>query len=272
MRRKLFFLFITLIFGDFFISCNQKENNNILIVGMELAYPPFETKDSNGNPVGISVDFAKEFGKFIGKEVKVENIAWDGLIPSLQTKKIDMIVSSMTITDDRKKVVEFSKPYANSLLGMLVNKSSDIKTAKDLNNPNITIAVKTGSTGFIYAKNNLTNSKISSFTDESACVTEVVQGKADVFLYDQLTIYRNWQKNQDTTKAIFIPFQNPEKWGVAFRKNDIELVEKMNEFIDKFNKEKGFDKLTEKYLSKEKENFDKLGFKWFFDLNYLGDD
>ncbi|NME36236.1 MULTISPECIES: transporter substrate-binding domain-containing protein [Fusobacterium] len=267
--KKLLLLFI-LITGILFTSCgeNKKDDENkTLIVGMELAYPPFETKDSNGNPIGISVDFAKEFGKFIGKDVKIENIAWDGLIPSIQTKKVDMVISSMTITEERKNIVDFSNPYANSLLGMLINKNSPIKDANDLNNSNITVAVKTGSTGFIYANKYLTNAKITSLADESACVTEVIQGKADVFLYDQLTIYRNWQKNQNTTKAVFIPFQNPEKWGVAFRKGDTELLNKMNEFIDKFNKEDGFDKLTEKYLSEEKENFDKLGFKWFFDLS-----
>lgn len=55
---------------------------------MELAYPPFETKDGSGNPSGISVDFIREFGKFINRDIKIENIAWDGLIPSIQTKKL----------------------------------------------------------------------------------------------------------------------------------------------------------------------------------------
>jgi polar amino acid transport system substrate-binding protein len=56
-----------------------------LVVGMELAYPPFETKDADGNPSGVSVDFAKAFGESIGREVEIQNIAWDGLIPALQT-------------------------------------------------------------------------------------------------------------------------------------------------------------------------------------------
>lgn len=97
---------------------------NTLVVAMELAYPPFETKDADGNPSGVSVDFAKAFGEYIGKDVVIENIAWDGLIPALQTGKADMVMSSMTITDERKEKVDFSEPYANALLALLTNKDS----------------------------------------------------------------------------------------------------------------------------------------------------
>ncbi len=243
------------------------EKSEPLIVAMELAYPPFETKDTAGNPSGVSVDFAKAFGESIGREVKIVNTAWEGLIPSLQTGKVDMIVSSMTITEGRKEVIDFSVPYANSLLGILVNKDSDINTVEDLNQSGMRIAVKAGSTGFIYAKSHMDKAEIITLADESACVTEVAQGKADGFFYDQLTIYRNWQKNLDTTRAVFVPFQDNEMWGVAVRKGNSELLNQLNAFIPKFTAEGGFDKLSDKYLADEKKAFEDLGFKWFFDLN-----
>ncbi len=247
-------------------SSTVSEEKEPLIVAMELAYPPFETKDVKGNPSGISVDFAKAFGASIGREVKIVNTAWEGLIPSLQTGKADMIISSMTITEDRGKVVDFSIPYANSLLGILVNKDSKIESVDDLNQKGMRIAVKAGSTGFIYAKENMNNAEIITLADESACVTEVSQGKADAFFYDQLTIYRNWQKHLDTTRAIFIPFQDTEKWGVAVKKGNTELLNQINDFIPKFTDNGGFDDLSEKYLKDEKKAFGELGFKWFFDL------
>lgn len=248
------------------VDSNVVVENEPLIVAMELAYPPFETKDVNGDPSGISVDFAKALGKSLGREVKIVNTAWEGLIPSLQTGKADMIISSMTITEARGEVVDFSVPYANSLLGILVNKDSMIESVEDLDSKGNTIAVKAGSTGFIYAKSNMNNAQIITLADESACVTEVSQGKADAFFYDQLTIYRNWQKHLDTTRAIFIPFQDTEKWGVAVKKNNVELLNKINDFIPEFTKNGGFDELSEKYLKEEKKAFEELGFKWFFDL------
>ncbi len=246
---------------------NQNENKDSLVVAMELAYPPFETKDSQGKPEGVSVDFAKAFGEYVGKEVIIENTAWDGLIPSLQTGKADMVISSMTITEGRKETVDFSDPYANAMLAVLTNKASGIGSVEELNSPDKKVAVKTGSTGYIYAQNNLQNAQIIALSDESACVTEVAQGKADGFIYDQLTIYRNWKENEDSTAAIFIPFQEVDKWGVAIKKGNSKLLEQLNSFIKEYTAQGGFDELSEKYLSEEKKAFEELGFQWFFDLN-----
>ena len=246
-------------------GCEKKSDK--LIVAMELAYPPFETKDANGNPSGISVDLAYAIGEYIGREVEIVNIAWDGLIPSLKTNKADLIISSMTITEKRQEEINFSIPYANSLLAILTNKNSGIESIDDLNQPGKKVAVKTGSTGFLYAQEHLTNAEIIALSDESACVTEVAQGKADGFIYDQLTIYRNNQNNLDTTEAVFIPFQDVEYWGIAVGKDDETLLKQVNEFIARFRADGGFEKLTEKYLQDEKQSFDDFGFKWFFDID-----
>lgn len=237
-----------------------------LTVAMELAYPPFETKDDAGNPSGVSVDFMKDFGAAYGYDVVIENTAFDGLIPMVQTGKADCLMSSITITDARKESVDFSDPYAMAQLAILANAQSGIGSIDDLNQAGRKVAVKTGSTGDVFATKNLPNAEVVRLADESACVTEVVQGKADGFLYDQLTIYRNNQKNPDTTEAVFIPFQDPESWGIAVAKGNDELLGQLNEFIAQSKASGEFDRLTEKYLASEKAAFDELGFKWFFDF------
>ena len=248
-------------------GCGKEEKNEEpLVVAMELAYPPFEGKDEAGEPTGVSVDLMKAFGEYIGREIKIENTAWDGLIPSLQTGTADLVISSMTIRPDRAEQVDFSDPYANALLAVLVNKNTDASSIEDLNQAGMKMAVKSGSTGHLYAESNLQNAELMVLPDESACVMEVAQGRADGFIYDQLTIYRNWQKNLDTTEAIFIPFQEPEKWGIAVQKGNSELLEQVNAFLKEFREEGGYDKLEETYLSEEKKAFDELGFQWFFDL------
>ena len=190
-----------------------------LTVAMELAYPPFETRDEAGDAYGISPAFMQEFADAYGYDLVIENTAFDGLIPALQTDKADAVMSSITITDEREAEVDFTDPYAVAQLAILANAQSGIGSIDDLNQPGKTVAVKTGSTGDVYATKNLTNAQIVRLADESACVTEVVQGRADGFLYDQLTIYRNNQANPDTTEAVFIPFQDPEygasRWPMA---------------------------------------------------------
>ena len=267
MKKKMC-IFLSLLLLILAVGGCGKEGKNEepLVVAMELAYPPFEGKDEAGEPAGVSVDLMKAFGEYIGREIKIENTAWDGLIPSLQTGTADLVISSMTIRPDRAEQVDFSEPYANALLAVLVNKNTDASSIEDLNQAGMKIAVKSGSTGHLYAENNLQNAELMVLPDESACVTEVAQGRADGFIYDQLTIYRNWQKNLDTTGAIFIPFQEPEKWGIAVQKGNSELLEQLNAFLKEFREKGGYDKLEETYLSEEKKAFDELGFQWFFDL------
>lgn len=237
-----------------------------LTVAMELAYPPFETKDDAGEAAGVAVDFMKDFAEQYGYDLRIENTAWDGLIPSLQTGKADCVMSSMTITAEREEAVDFTAPYAMAQLAILANADSGIAQASDLDQPGMKVAVKTGSTGDVYATKNFTQAEIVRLADESACVTEVVQGKADGFLYDQLTIYRNNLANPDTTEAVFIPFQDAEAWGIAVKKGDTELLDQLNEFIAQCKQDGEFDRLTEKHLAEEKKAFDEHGFKWFFDF------
>lgn len=277
MKKSLLFLTALAATAAIMTGCSGKESSSeaggdsqeqeVLTVAMELAYPPFETKDEQGNPSGVSVDFMKDFGEYIGKEIRIENISFDGLIPSLQTGKADMVMSSMTITEERKETVDFSEPYANALLAVLTNKDSQITSVDDLNQEGKKVAVKTGSTGYLYAQEHLKNAEIIALQDESACVMEVSQGKADGFIYDQLTIYRNWQNNLDTTNAVFIPFQDVEPWGIAVKKGSTELLDQLNDFIETYREDGGFEELTEKYLSEEKEAFEELGFQWFFDMS-----
>lgn len=241
-----------------------------LTVAMELAYPPFETRDEAGDAYGISPAFMQRFADEYGYDLVIENTAFDGLIPALQTDKADAVMSSITITDEREGEVDFTDPYAVAQLAILANAQSGIGSIDDLNQPGKTVAVKTGSTGDVYATKNLTNAQIVRLVDESACVTEVVQGRADGFLYDQLTIYRNNQANPDTTEAVFIPFQDPEYWGVAVADGNDELRAQFNDFIAQCKQDGTFEELTQEFLADEKAAFDELGFRWFFDFDDAG--
>ena len=117
-------LLILLLSITWLSGCTATSNE--LVVGMELQYPPFETTDESGNPTGISVDMAMELGKYLGREVKIVNTAFSGLIPALQSKQIDIILSSMTITDKRKESIDFSDPYAQANLALLIAKDSQV--------------------------------------------------------------------------------------------------------------------------------------------------
>lgn len=233
-----------------------------LVVGMELAYPPFEMTDTSGKPAGVSVDLAHELGKALGKKVIIENTAFDGLIPALKTGKIDLIISSMTATEERAKSIDFSDAYLSTGLCLLVKKGVPVTGIKDLDQPGRTVAVKKGTTGHNFAAKNIKQARLLVLDKESAAVLEVVQGKADAFIYDQMSTYQNWQRNQTTTKALLVPFQK-ESWAVGVRKGNDVLKMKVNAFLKEFRAKGGFERLGDRYLKEQKEAFKKLGYPFY---------
>ncbi|MBF7067745.1 transporter substrate-binding domain-containing protein [Campylobacter volucris] len=240
-------------------------NAKDLIVGMELAYPPFEMSDNAGNPSGISVDFLKEFAKENNYTLKIQNIAWDGLIPALKSKKIDLIMSSMSISEQRQKVLDFTVPYAKANLAILSAKKSNINSINDLNQKGKIIALKRGTSAHIYAQKHLKNAKILVFDKENAAILEVVQAKADGFIYDQMSIYKAWKKNPEQTKAIFTPFEEkPEQWAIALNKDNAKLKQELNEFIQKSKENGFFDFLAQKYLKDIQDIFKEQNLEFFF--------
>jgi len=233
-----------------------------LIVGMELAYPPFEMTDKAGKPSGVSVDLATDLAKSLGRPVVIQNTAFDGLIPALKTGKIDLVISSMTATAERAKSIDFSDPYLSTGLCLLLKKDSSAKSIADLDRAGVKVAVKKGTTGHLYAANRLKKAQILVLDKESAAVLEVSQGKADAFIYDQMSTFQNWQRNKTTTRAVLEPFQR-ESWAVGIRKGNDELKNRVNAFIKEYRAKGGFEQLGDRYLKEMKDEFKQLGYRFF---------
>lgn len=233
-------------------------------VGMDLSYPPFETINSSGEPEGVSVDLAKALGNYLGRPVVVENINFVGLIPALKTGKIDLIISSISDTQERRKAIAFSDPYVTTVgLCILAKKESEIMSASDLNEVGRTVAVRLGTTGQLWAQANLPKARIVILEKEYAAVMEVLQGKVDAFLYDQISVWRYNRQYPDETIALLEPVK-PEPWAIGIRLEDADLKEQVNEFLQKFRKEGGFARLGDKYLSEQKADFEKRGIPFSF--------
>ena len=233
-----------------------------LRVGMELSYPPFEMTDPQGRPTGVSVRLAEALGKHLGRDVMIENVAFDGLIPALKTGKIDCIISSLTATPERARAIAFSEPYLKTGLALLVGTQSPVQSAADLDVAGRTIAVKKGTTGHQYAAT-LKQARVLVLDKESAAVMEVAQGKADAFLYDSLSVFRNQRRHPDTTRAILRPFRE-ETWAIGLRPGDEELRRQINGFLEAFRAAGGFERLGDEFLPEEKRAFKEQGLPFYF--------
>ncbi len=263
-------LILMIILGSLiFISCQKEESEGPtpLVVAMELQYPPFEMSDAQGNPAGVSVEIAKALGEYLERPVVIENTAWTGLIPALQTGKADLILSSMTITEERAQVVDFSDSYLRAGLALLISRESDVNTFDDLNGKGRVAAVKSGTTGANLATAGLPLAEVRIFEDVSACVLEVVQGKADAFIYDPLTVFENNKNHPDTTRVNLSPIPGSQgDWGMAVKQGNQELLEGINNFIRDFRKSGGFDRVAAPFLGDIMNLFKENDIPFFFDL------
>lgn len=268
--QKLFFLVPrgTILLGFLvltvvWLGCSGGRQGNELIVGMDLSYPPFETISPQGVPEGVSVELAKALAQNLGRPLKIENIPFVGLIPSLQRGRIDCVISSMTDTPERRQSLSFSAPYLSTGLALLVGAKSPVQSLADLDLPGKTIAVRLGTTGESWARENIKNATLVAMDKENTAVLEVIQGKADGFIYDQMSVWQNQQKNPETTRALLTPIRK-EEWAIGVRKDDMELRDQINSFLKQFRADGGFDRLADQFLKEQKAAFAKEGVPFVF--------
>jgi polar amino acid transport system substrate-binding protein len=230
--KKILLLFVAMLTIGLLVGCSG--DSDVLKVGMDLTYPPHETVDEDGNPTGISVTLAEEFGKFLGREVEIVDVPFGSLITELNIGTIDVIIGSMTINEERALSVDFSNKYFNFPLVTLVNKAfyddNNIETKEDLlaiENVRF-VAPKTFATLDV-AREQANNPVIREVEDSKAAVLEVVTGASDVFLMSVANAAGSHLANLDTTEILMDPLAL-SPIGMAFRKGS-DLVAEANIFI-----------------------------------------
>jgi polar amino acid transport system substrate-binding protein len=247
-----------------FAGCGGSDDGpEALVVGMELTYPPFEMRGPDNQPDGISVRMAEDLAESLGRPLKIEDISFDGISAALQVGTIDLIISSMTKTPKRAEAINFSDGYVTNALCMLVGKDSEIESWEDLQESGRTIAVKLSTTGQLWAEAELEGVELTILDEASNCVLEVAQGRADAFIYDQISIYRYWRENEETTRAILEPIRD-ETWGIGVRKGDDELLQQVNAFLKDYRESGRFNELADRYMKAERDEFERRGVPFIF--------
>ncbi len=216
---------------------NSNENNNDkadtlskikangkLVVGTAPGYPPFEftvNKSGKSQVVGADIDLAKKIADEIGVELEIKAMDFDALIMALQSSKVDMVITSMTPTEERKKSVDFSDVYFEGTNSIIVNSnfSKDISKEDDLKN--IVLGVQRGSVQEIYAKDVLKAPKIKSLTAIPDLIADMKNGNIDGIIAS--TVVAKINANQyDGLKLIDVNLSqaNKEEAAIAIKKGD----------------------------------------------------
>lgn len=214
------------------------------IVGTEAQFPPFEIVDSKGNVVGFDVDLLNAIAEDQGFKVEYLDQDFAGLIPALQTGNIDMIASGMTITEEREGEVDFSEPYITAGLALAVTTGNEeIQSVDDLKGK--TVAVQTGSTGFMKAeelKEAGVIAEIKDFPHVNEAIEELKIGGAEVMINDLPVTEAFIAAQPGIIKIVGEPL-NSESYGFAVRTGNTELLQKINTGLENVKASGKYDEL-----------------------------
>ena len=238
--KKLVLLFMTFLS---LISFGKVEK---LYVGTNAEFYPFEYLE-DGKIVGFDAELIEAIGKKLNKEIIWKNIAFDGLLPALQSKKIDVIIAGMTATPERKKFVNFSDPYFVSNQMIIVN--TDDKKSKDITSyetlPNHSVGVVLGYTGDV-AVSKLENVDVQRFNGASEAIMSLKAKKVQAVVIDSEPA-KNYVKNNKGLKLISTDIAK-EEYSIAVSKENKKLAEDINLAYKELVNDGTFEKLITKYF------------------------
>ncbi|MDR9793100.1 basic amino acid ABC transporter substrate-binding protein [Aeribacillus pallidus] len=194
------------------------DEKKTLKVVTNAAYAPFEYIDK-GKVVGFDIDFINAVAKEAGYKVDIKHTGWDPMFAEVQRKQADLAASSVSITEDRKQTYDFSVPYFESTLMILVPEDSDIQNALDLKGKKV--AVQNGTTGQTAAEKILAgDGTVKKFEDNVLAIMELLNGGADAVVADNAVVNEYIKNNPDKKlKAIKDPEHfDSEFYGLMFAK------------------------------------------------------
>jgi len=224
----------------------------VYINGIDPAFPPFAYVDEKGNPAGFDVESLDWIASQMGFKVKHQPTAWDGIIPSLLARKIDLIYSGIGISEEREKVVDFTIPYWEVNLAVCVREDSDLNIVAALSGDSI-VGSQSGTQSEIWVETNLIEpgllpkDNLKLYETFSSAVKDLVNGRIDSAIMDDVMAEDAIRKGQ-AMKIVGL-IKSEWKYAVAVRKEDKELKEILNEGIEKLQKSAKWDELIIKYFS-----------------------
>jgi len=206
--------------------------------------------NQKGRYVGFDIDMAKEMAKAMGVKFVPVNTAWDDMIPSLTTGKFDIIISGITVTQERNLKISFTDPYIIVGQTLLINKKHErkINSYKDLNDPEYIVTSQSGTTGEEAAKNLIPKCTYKSFKTEKEAVLEVINGNADAFVYDlPFCVVVMVMQGKDKLTFLDKPFTyEPLAW--AIRKGDPDFLNWLNNFLRQIKKDGRYERIYNKWI------------------------
>ena len=225
---------------------SKKDSKDTLVMATNAEFPPYEFHEGD-DVVGIDADIARAIGEEMGMEVKIEDMAFDSIIPAVTSGKADFGAAGMTVTEDRKKNVDFTDTYATATQVIIVKEGSDIAGPDDLTGKKI--GVQLGTTGDIYA-DDIEDAEVERYNKGFEAVQALTQDKIDAVVIDGEPA-KEFVAEADGLKILDEAFTE-EEYAIAVAKDNDDLLRKMNEALASLKESGKIDEIVAKYISADK--------------------
>jgi polar amino acid transport system substrate-binding protein len=221
----------------------------VYTVGTDAAYAPFESQNEKGEIVGFDIEVVQAIAAKGGFEVKFANTPWEGIFNALAQGDRDLLVSAITITDERRQTMDFSDPYFDAAQLIAVKESSKVTKFADLKK--LKVGVQTGTTGDEAVTKLLgkTNTNIKRFESTPLALKELEAGGVDAVVADN-GVVTHYVANNPGGKFKTVSDKEfvPEQYGIAVKKGNAELLGKLNDGLKAIKSDGTYDKIYAKYF------------------------
>lgn len=272
IRRFLLITMISLLGIGILSGCSIKKHKKI-VVGTNAEFPPFEYINDEGDPDGFDVALMYAIGDEMGYDIEFRNMEFKSLLGSIQTGGIDAAIAGMTITEDRKQSVNFTTPYYSATQCIILPIDSEITCISELNGKRI--AVQEGTTGDLLVtpgEENLlitdSDTKVMRFKKGTDAVLELKNGGVDAVVIDSSPAQKFVGLSPEQLKCVANEETDPEEYGIAVSKDREEIVDVLNEGLQRVKDNGTYDELIAEYFDIENDTGRKKSDNWVSNLGY----
>lgn len=245
MKKLVSVLLVAMLMASVLVGCGSGSDDNVLRVGTNAEFPPFEYVGEDGQPDGFDIALIKAIGEKIGYEVVVENMEFASLVGAIGTK-IDVAIAGMTIDEERLQSVDFSDPYYDAIQYVIVPEGSDIDSAEDLEGKKI--GVQLGTTGD-YAVEEIEGATAAQYNKGVDAVNDLLNGRVDCVIIDKnpALVFEAEYEGIVALPGDQFDF-GLEQYAIALPKGDTELANEINQALKELKEDGTYDALVKQYI------------------------
>ncbi|MCC8371243.1 MAG: ABC transporter substrate-binding protein [Rickettsia endosymbiont of Pseudomimeciton antennatum] len=242
MRLIKFFLLIICSF--LIVSCGKQSQEKSLIVATSADNPPYEFIQ-NGQIVGFDIDIINAIGEKLEKKIIIKNFDFNGLLASLASENVDIVIAGLTVTEERKKHISFSAPYVTTNVSVLYRSTDDLKSVEDLDNKVVGVQLGTTWAVIVQDLSKQFNIRTNYLLNNLMLVEELKSKVIDVVVLEESQSKKFIENNPDLASFSLTEFSS--KLAIAMPK-DSELVEIVNKAISELKEDGTISRITKKWL------------------------